>query len=44
MIDAVIIIFLTLLPIIIIGGAGYGIYRWNKARKEAGLKKEPENK
>jgi hypothetical protein len=33
MIDAVIIIFLTLLPIIIIGGAGYGIYRWYKARK-----------
>jgi hypothetical protein len=35
MIDAVIIIFLTLLPIIIIGGAGYGIYRWHKARKGA---------
>ena len=33
MIDAVIIIFLTLLPIIIIGGAGYGIYRWYRARK-----------
>jgi hypothetical protein len=44
MIDAVIIIFLTLLPIIIIGGAGYGIYLWNKARKGVDLKKEPERK
>jgi hypothetical protein len=44
MIDAVIIIFLTLLPIIIIGGAGYGIYRWNKARKGVDMKKEPEKK
>ncbi len=30
MIDAIIILFLTLLPLIIIGGAGYGIYRWRK--------------
>jgi hypothetical protein len=44
MIDALIIIFLTLLPIIIIGGAGYGIYRWHKARKGVDLKKEPEKK
>jgi hypothetical protein len=44
MIDAVIIIFLTLLPIIIIGGAGYGIYRLYKARKGVDLKKEPEKK
>jgi hypothetical protein len=44
MIDALIIIFLTLLPIIIIGGAGYGIYRWHKARKGTDLKKEPEKK
>jgi hypothetical protein len=44
MIDAVIIIFLTLLPIIIIGGAGYGIYRWNKKRKVVDLEKEPEKK
>jgi len=44
MIDAVIIIFLTLLPIILIGGAGYGIYRWNKARKGVNLQKEPEKK
>jgi hypothetical protein len=44
MIDALIIIFFTLLPIIIIGGAGYGIYRWYKARKGTDLKKEPEKK
>jgi Domain of unknown function (DUF4349) len=44
MIDAVIILFFTLLPIIIIGGAGYGIYRWHKARKGVDLKKEPEKK
>jgi hypothetical protein len=44
MIDALIIIFLTLLPIIIIGGAGYGIYHWHKARKGTDLKKEPEKK
>jgi hypothetical protein len=44
MIDAVIILFFTLLPIIIIGGAGYGIYRWHKARKGVELKKEPEKK
>jgi hypothetical protein len=42
MIDALIIIFLTLLPIIIIGGAGYGIYYWHKERKGTDLKKEPE--
>ena len=42
MIDAVIIILFTLLPLIIIGGAGYGIYRWNKGRKVAELHKEPE--
>jgi hypothetical protein len=44
MVDAVIIIFLTLLPIIIIGGAGYGIYRWNKKRKVVDLGKESERK
>jgi len=44
MIDAIIIILLTLLPIIIIGGAGYGIYRWYKARKGMDLKKEAERK
>ena len=31
MIDAIIILLLTLLPLIILGGIGYGIYRWKKA-------------
>ncbi|MDD1695817.1 MAG: DUF4349 domain-containing protein [Methanoregula sp.] len=44
MIDAVIIIFFTLLPLLIIGGIGYGIYRWYKARKVVDLPKEPEKK
>jgi hypothetical protein len=35
MIDAIIIILFTLLPLIIIGGAGYAIYRWRKGRKGA---------
>jgi len=33
MIDAIIIIFFTLLPLIIVGGAGYAIYRWRKGKK-----------
>jgi hypothetical protein len=33
MIDAIIIILFTLLPLIIVGGAGYAIYRWRKDRK-----------
>jgi hypothetical protein len=33
MIDAMIIILFTLLPLIIVGGAGYAIYRWRKGRK-----------
>jgi hypothetical protein len=35
MIDAIIIIFLALLPLIILGGIGYGIYRWRKGKKPA---------
>jgi len=35
MIDAIIIILFTLLPLIILGGAGYAIYRWTKGRKGA---------
>ena len=34
MIDAIIIIFFTVLPLIIIGCIGYGIYRWRKGRKD----------
>ena len=44
MIDAVIIIFFTLLPLIIIGGAGYGIYRWKKSKKVADLPEVTEKK
>jgi hypothetical protein len=44
MIDALIIIFLTLLPIIIIGGAGYGIYRWRKGKKIVETSKPEEKK
>jgi hypothetical protein len=33
MIDAIIIILFTLLPLIIIGGIGYGIYRWRKGKQ-----------
>lgn len=44
MIDAVIIIFFTLLPLIIIGGAGYGVYRWKKSRKVADLPEVGEKK
>jgi len=35
MIDVIIILFITLLPVIIIGGAVYGIYRWRKGKKQA---------
>jgi hypothetical protein len=35
MIDALIIILFTVLPLIIIGGAAYGIYRWKKGGKTA---------
>ena len=37
-IDAIIVLLLSLLPLVIIGGAGYGVYRlWkrNKTRKQA---------
>ena len=35
MIDAIIIILFTLLPLIVVGGAGYGIYQWRKGKKIA---------
>ena len=44
MIDAIVIILLTLLPLIIIGGLGYGVYRWHKAKKPAAEKSEIEKK
>jgi hypothetical protein len=40
MIDAIIIVFLALLPLIIIGGIGYGIYRWKKGNKPAAVPPE----
>jgi hypothetical protein len=40
MIDAIIIIFLALLPLIILGGIGYGIYRWRKGKKPAAVPAE----
>ena len=44
MIDAIIIVIFTLLPLIIIGGAGYGIYRWRKSKKSATLPNLSEKK
>ncbi|MFA4823569.1 MAG: DUF4349 domain-containing protein [Methanoregula sp.] len=44
MIDAIIIIFLALLPLIILGGIGYGIYRWKKGKKPAPVPAEPTEK
>ncbi|OPY39295.1 MAG: hypothetical protein A4E35_00065 [Methanoregula sp. PtaU1.Bin051] len=34
MIDVIIILFITFLPLIIIGGAGYWIYHWRKGKKK----------
>ena len=44
MIDAIIIIFFTLLPLIIVGGAAYGIYRWKKGSKSEKKSELPEKK
>ena len=33
MVDAIIVLFFTLLPLIIIGSIGYGVYHWYKGRK-----------
>ena len=33
MIDALIILLFTLLPLIIVGGIGYGVYRWKQGQK-----------
>ena len=35
MIDALIVLFFTILPLLAIGGAAYGIYRWRKGKKPA---------
>ena len=44
MIDVIVILFITLLPLIIIGGAAYGIYRWRKGKKPAVAPVEPVEK
>jgi hypothetical protein len=44
MIDAIIIILFTLLPLIIVGGAGYAIYRWRKGRKGTAPPELPDKK
>ena len=40
MIDAIIIIFFTLLPLIILGAVGYSIYRWKKGNKPVAVPAE----
>jgi hypothetical protein len=44
MISALIIILFTLLPLIIIGAAGYYVYRWRKARNSANPPENQEKK
>jgi len=44
MIDAIIIILFTLLPLIILGAIGYGIYRWKKGNKPAAVPAEQAEK
>ncbi len=45
MIDFIIIVLFSLLPLIIIGGAAYGIYRWRKGKKPLKVQIEsPEKK
>lgn len=41
MIEGIIILFLTVLPLIIIGAAGYGIYRWRKGRQPPAAPGQP---
>jgi hypothetical protein len=44
MIDALIIIFFTLLPLVILGGAAYAVYRYRKGRKSETHEEIPEKK
>jgi hypothetical protein len=44
MIDAIIILFFTLLPVVILGALGYGVYRWNKKRKGTAVTEENKDK
>lgn len=44
MIDALIILMFTLLPLLILGGIGYGIYRWRKGNKPVAVSSEQTEK
>lgn len=44
MIDAIIILFFTFLPLLILGGIGYYTYRWNKNRKGPVVTEENKDK
>ena len=44
MISALIIILFTLLPLLLLGGAAYGVYRWRKGRTSAAPPETPEKK
>jgi len=44
MIDAIIIIFFTVLPLIIVSCIGYGIYRWKKGRNSSPSQEQQEKK
>ena len=44
MINALVIILFTLLPLLIIGGGAYGIYRWRKGRISTAPPETPEKK
>jgi hypothetical protein len=44
MIDALVIIFFTLLPLAILGGAAYAVYRYRKGKKTAAPEEIPEKK
>jgi len=37
MIDAIVILLFTLLPLIVLGAIGYGIYRWRKGKQPANV-------
>jgi hypothetical protein len=44
MIDAIIILVFTFLPLLVLGVLGYGVYRWNKGRKAAAPAEIPAEK
>jgi hypothetical protein len=44
MIDAIIILLFTLLPLIILGGIGYGMYRWKRGNRPAAVLVDPTEK